>query len=240
MGPYHEQPLSGGLFSFCFWRPAAGESVMAESVVLVAQPRAGRGSQAARRLRRQGLVPAVLYGHKEATISVSLPLDEVERAIRHGVRVVDLQADGKEEKALIKEVQWDHLGKEVLHVDFTRVSLDERIVVTVPLEIRGTAPGVTAGGVLDQPIHTLSVECLAIRIPESIRVNIGELQIDGAIYIKDLVLPEGVKAMGDPDAIVVHVTKPVAEPEPAAAAEAPAAAEPEVIGRQKTEEEESE
>ena len=215
---------------------------MAESVLLVAQKREERGSQAARRLRRQGLIPAVVYGHKEATLSLSLSAEEVENAIRHGVRVVDLQAGGKEEKALIRDVQWDHMGKEILHVDFTRVAVDERIIVTVPLELRGTAPGVTAGGVLDQPIHTLSVECLAISIPDSIRVPIGELQIDGVIHVRDLVLPPGVKAMADPDAIVVHVTQKMEEPEAAAApVEVPEQAEPEVIGRPaKTEEEEAE
>src|SRR5262249_50032936 len=111
---------------------------MAESVLLVTQPRTARGSGAARRLRRQGLIPAVVYGHKEETISVSLPADDLVRAIRHGVHVVDLQTQSQTEKALIREVQWDHFGKDVLHVDFTRVAVDERIHVTVPLEIRGT------------------------------------------------------------------------------------------------------
>ncbi len=214
---------------------------MADSVSLVAQPREGRGSQAARQLRRKGLLPAVLYGHKEETLSLALSTEEVENVIRHGVRVVDLQAGGKEEKALIKDVQWDHLGKELLHVDFARVAADERVVVTVHFEIRGTAPGVNAGGVFDQPMHALSVECLAISIPESIRVNVGELQIGGMIHVRDLVLPPGVMAMSDPDAIVVQISAPVAEAEAApVAAEAAAQAEPEVIGRQKTEEEEGE
>jgi large subunit ribosomal protein L25 len=213
---------------------------MAESVTLVTQPRTGRGSQAARKLRRTGLIPAVLYGHKEETLCVVLPVAEVEKAIRHGIRVVDLKANGKEEKALIRDVQWDHLGKELLHVDFTRVAVDERIVVTVPIEIRGVAAGVNAGGTLDQPIHALSVECLAISIPESIRINVAELQIGSAIHVRDLVLPPGVKAMSDPDAIVVHVTTKMVEPEAPVAAEAPEQAEPEVIGRQKAEEEEGE
>jgi len=215
---------------------------MAESLVLVAETRAGRGKQAARRLRRTGKVPAVVYGHKEETLSVALPLEEVEKAIRRGVRVVDLKAGGKEEKALIRDVQWDHLGKDLLHVDFARVAADERIVLTVPIELRGTAPGVTAGGVLDQPIHTLSIECLAISIPDTIRVNIGELQIGSAIHVRDLVLPAGVKAMSDPEAIVVQVKQPVAEEEAPVAAEAAEAAEPEVIGaKEKAEaEEESE
>jgi large subunit ribosomal protein L25 len=168
----------------------------------------------------------------------------VTRKRRHGTRVVDLKESGKLEKALIREVQWDHLGKDVLHVDFTRVSADERIRVNVPVELRGIAPGVTGGtGVIDQPIQSLSVECLAISIPESIRVAVNELQLGMAIHVRDLVLPPGVVAMNDPDAIVVHVTAKQVEPEPvAAAAAAPVegAAEPEIIGRKVAEEEEPE
>ena len=212
---------------------------MAESVVLVAELRPTRGSQAARQMRRQGRVPAVLYGHKEATVSLALSRDDVVKAIRHGARVVDLQADGKTEKALIREVQWDHLGKEILHVDFARVAADERIVVPVRIELRGTAPGVAQGGVLDQPLHTLEVECPALAVPESIRVNIGELQVGGAIHVRELVLPPGVKAIAGPEVIVVHVKAPRVEVEAAPVA-APVAeqAEPEVIGRQREAKEE--
>jgi large subunit ribosomal protein L25 len=214
---------------------------MAEAIVLVSQLRQAHGSREARRLRRKGLLPAVLYGHKEETLSVTLHRDEVEKAIRHGVRVVDLEAGGKVEKALIRDVQWDHLGKDLLHVDFARVSADERVEVTVPLEIRGTAPGIAQGGLIDQPIHTLHIECLAISLPESIRVNVGELQLGQAIHIRELVLPPGVKALGDPDAIVVQVRAKEVEPEAAAApVEAVEQAEPEVIGRQKAEAEEEE
>jgi large subunit ribosomal protein L25 len=208
---------------------------MAEAVVLVTEKRTAHGSQQARRLRKAGKIPAVLYGHKEATLALTLPGDEFTRALRHGVRVIDLQHEGKQEKALIREVQFDHLGHEILHVDFARVAEDERIHVEVRIELRGTAPGVTAGGILDQPLHNIEIECPAISIPESIRVNIGELQIDGSIYVRDLKLPPGVTALTDGDAIIVHVTAPIAEPEPAAPAGEQA--EPEVIGRQKAEEE---
>src|SRR5262245_53169806 len=149
---------------------------MAESVVLKTDPRTPRGSGAARQLRRQGLVPGVLYGHKEENVCVSLSADALMKAIRQGAHVVDFELHGKQEKALIREVQWDHLGKDPVHVDFERVSADERITVTVPIEIRGTAPGIAQGGVLDQPLHSLHIECLALNIPNSIRVNIGELQ----------------------------------------------------------------
>lgn len=210
---------------------------MAEVVKLVAEKREGSGKIVARKLRRQGKLPGVLYGHKEETLSLTLPREDVERAIRHGSRLVDLSAGGKVEKALVREVQWDHLGRELLHVDFYRVSADERVVVTVPIELRGTAPGIAAGGVLDQPMHRLSIECLAVAMPESIRVNVGELQLGQAIHVKELTLPAGVKAMAEPDAVVVHVTQKAEE---AAAGEAATAAEPEVIGRQKAEEDEAE
>ena len=204
---------------------------MAEAVVLVAKKREGRGSRAAGKLRKQGQVPGVVYGHKEATVSVALSGDELTKAVRHGARVVDLKMDSGLEKALIRELQWDHLGMELLHVDFARVAADERIHVNVRIEIRGTAPGVSQGGVLDQPQHTLSVECLAVNVPDSIRVIVNELQLDGAIHVRDLHLPPDVKALADPDAIVVHIRPPQVEA-PVAAAPAAETAEPEVIGRQ--------
>ncbi|HEY7309392.1 MAG TPA: 50S ribosomal protein L25 [Gemmataceae bacterium] len=207
---------------------------MADSVVLVTEKRDTRGTRTARRLRQTGRVPGVVYGHKEATLSVSVAADSLLSAVRHGARVVDLQSDAGLQKAQIAELQWDHLGVEVLHVDFRRVAADERIHVTVPVEIKGIAPGVTAGGILDQPIHTLAIECLAVSVPDSVRVNINELQLDGAIHVRDLHLPPDVKALVDPDAIVVHIRAPQVEPEAAAAGEQ---AEPEVIGRKAAEEE---
>jgi large subunit ribosomal protein L25 len=210
---------------------------MAESVLLVAQKREGRGSRRARKLRAKGQIPAVVYGHKEATVSVTLSGDELLNAIHHKVRVLDLKTGGAVEKVLIRELQWDHLGKELLHVDFARVAADERIQVSVPLEIRGTAPGIAEGGMLDQAMHTLPIECLAISIPESIRVNVGELKLGQAIHVRELTLPEGVQALADPEAIVVHVTAKLVEAEAAPAVEAAATAEPELIGRKAGEEE---
>jgi large subunit ribosomal protein L25 len=210
---------------------------MADSMVLVAQPREARGTREARRLRRKGLIPGIVYGHKEATVALAVSAEELEKAVRHGVRVVDLKTKGKTEKALIRDLQWDHLGKELLHVDFTRVALDERVVVTVPVELRGVAPGIAGGGALDQPMHSLSVECLAVKVPESIRVSVSELQVGGVIHVRELVLPPEVKAMADPDAVVVQVIAKQAEPEVAVVPGVAEPAEPEIIGRQKAEEE---
>jgi large subunit ribosomal protein L25 len=209
---------------------------MAESLVLPIEKREGRGTRTARKMRAVGRVPGVVYGHKEETVSVSVAADELMSAVRHGARVVDLRSDGGLQKAQIAELQWDHLGMELLHVDFRRVAADERIHVTVLIEVKGIAPGVTAGGILDQPIHTLSVECAADSVPETIRVNVNELQLGAAIHVRELHLPPDVKALADPDAIVVHITAPQVEPE-AAAAPGTEQAEPEVIGRKAAEEE---
>jgi large subunit ribosomal protein L25 len=209
-----------------------------ETVTLTAQPREGRGKRVAAKLRKQGLVPAIVYGHKEATAAVTLPQVDLERALRNHVRVVDLQTDGKTETALIREVQYDHLGKEILHVDFERHSKDERIHVDVPLELRGTPTGLGAGVVLDQPLHSLEVECLVIAVPESIRVRIEGLQLGHAIHVKELQLPEGVVALADPDAVVVQLKAALPEPEAVAAEPGVAgAAEPEIVGRRVAKEE---
>ena len=212
---------------------------MAETVTLVAKPRSTTGTHEARRMRKGGSIPAIVYGHKEATVSLTVNRDELRKAIRLGARVVDLQTEGKVEKALIRELQWDHLGHEIMHVDFARVAADERIKIEVRIELRGTAAGVTAGGVLDQPIHSLVVECLAIAVPESIRVGIAEMQIGTAIHVKDLKLPEGVTTAVDPEAIVVQVAAPKTDEE---AVTTPVAeqAEPELIGRKEKTEEEAE
>jgi large subunit ribosomal protein L25 len=211
---------------------------MAESVVLVAQDRAAHGTRHARRLRKSGQVPGVVYGHKEATVAIAISGDELAKAIRRGARVIDLKQGDSVQRALIKMLQWDPLGHDILHVDFTRISKDEKLELPVRIELRGTAPGVTAGGVLSQQLHEVTVECLADSIPSSIRVNIASLMIGDVIHIRDVTLPPGVAIKGDADAVVVQITAPVAEEE--AAAPAAESAEPEIIGRVKEAEEEEE
>jgi large subunit ribosomal protein L25 len=211
---------------------------MAETEVLVAERRAGKlGSRTSRRLRKQEKVPGVVYGHKEAPVSVAFTLDDLHRVLRHGARVVELEVDGSKQKVLIQDLQHDFLGKEVLHVDFKRVSDDERIEVSIPLVLRGEAPGLAAGGILDQPLHELEVECPAFSVPESIRVNINELEMDAFLRVRDLALPEGVKALTGPEEVILHIRPPVAEPEPGEE-EAGEQAEPELIKKEKEEGEE--
>jgi large subunit ribosomal protein L25 len=211
-----------------------------DSPTLTTQPRPAHGSRSARKLRAQGLIPAIVYGHKEATIAVALPQKDLQDALRHRARVVDLRLDGKTETAVIQEIQYDHLGIEVLHVDFKRVSRDERIAVTVRIELKGTPAGLGGGHILEQPLHELHIECPAHSIPESIRVNVTDLHPGHAIHVRELTLPPDVKAVSDPDLVVVQITTAKVEaeapavPAPGAAA---AAAEPEIVGRRVKEEE---
>jgi large subunit ribosomal protein L25 len=201
-----------------------------QSIQITAQPREGLGSRKVKRLRDQGLVPGVVYGHKEAVVPVTLPKKELSTHIERGAHVFDLSIDGKAEKVLVKDVQYDHLGLEILHIDFARVSLDERVEVTVPLELKGEPKGAAEGGVLQQIVAELEIECLVTDIPDKITHNVSEMAIDDALHIKDLALPPGAKALQDADLIVAMV-KVIEEEAAAPAAEAEGSAEPEVIGR---------
>jgi large subunit ribosomal protein L25 len=209
---------------------------MAEYTLVKTQPRNDFGSANARRLRKKGLLPGIIYGHKEEIVRVVLPREELERAARKGVHIVDIEYNGKTEKARLRELQWDHLGKELIHVDFMRVSKDERIVIGIRIELRGVAPGIADGGVLDQPIHLLQVECPALEIPDHIRVIVDKLKIGDSIHVKDVALPPNVVAKMDPEAVVVIVKakqEEVVAPAAAAAVPAEGAAEPEVIKKEK-------
>ena len=126
----------------------------------------------------------------------------------------------------------DHLGLEVFHVDFARVSADERVTIAVPIHTKGTAVGTKSGGILEQPIHEIEIECMASNLVEHIVVNVNDLGLNQSVTIADLTLPEGAKALGDPEAIVLQVTKPDAMSEESELGEA-SATEPEVIRREK-------
>jgi large subunit ribosomal protein L25 len=200
-----------------------------KSIQITAKPRSELGSRANKRLRDAGHLPGVIYGHKEAVVPVTLARKELVTHLNKGVHVFDVALDGKSEKVLVKDVQFDHLGIEVLHVDFARVSLDEKVEVTVPLELKGEPKGEADGGVLQQIVSELEVECLVTDIPDVIRHNVSEMGVDDVVHIKDLKLPAGVRALQDEDLIVAQV-KVIEETEAAPAPEAETA-EPEVIGR---------
>ncbi|HET6427549.1 MAG TPA: 50S ribosomal protein L25 [Phycisphaerae bacterium] len=194
------------------------------------------GTRASRRLRGQGLVPAIIYGHGEANVAVSLSAHDIDLAVQHGEQLMQADMDGSQENFLIKEVQYDYTGQHIVHVDLTRVSLDERVTVTVPVVLRGTPVGVeTEEGVLTQHLDELECECLVTEIPEEIRVPVNDLHVDDVLRVADLKLPEGLLVKIDPETPVASVSV-VIEEEAAPAVEAEEA-EPEVIGEKKEEEE---
>jgi len=195
-----------------------------------------------RRLRKLGQVPAVLYGHGEASVSLTISSDALMGVIRHGGKLVKLQGDVSE-GAFIKAVQWDVYGKGLVHIDLLRVSESEKVRTTVRVELKGTAVGISEGGVIEHVVHELDIECPAGSVPEKLVLNINELHLDQSITSKQVPLPEGAKVLSNPDAIVVHCIAPhvVADETTAAAPVAePGAAEPELIRKEKAAEEEAE
>lgn len=212
-----------------------------ETATLVATRRKLLGSKHTRRLRREGKLPAVIYGHGEDPETVALSAHDVEVALLHHSRVLDLNIEGKAQQFLIKSVQFDHLGTNPLHLDLMRVRADERVVVHVEVELKGVPKGAHDGGILSQLINDLEIECPVTGIPDTIRGNISDLGIDDTLKVKDLEIPDGVKVMVDMDDPVAIVRPPAVEveTEEEETSDAEASAEPEVIGRKKEEGEES-
>ncbi|NLW49385.1 MAG: 50S ribosomal protein L25 [Candidatus Brocadiaceae bacterium] len=199
---------------------------------LQAQPRDASGLRGCRRLRKQGLVPAVVYGRGEPNAMLSVRRGDVEKLLAEHSLIVQVLWDGHEENTQVREIQFDALGDHILHVDLQRISLTEVIVVRVPIEVHGEAAGVKAGGVLDVQLHEVEVECMPTAVPEKLRAEVAALEIGDDIRVSDLKLPDGVKVIDDADAVVVAVAPPAdLEEKEAEGLGEETSAEPEVIGR---------
>ncbi|HUU84559.1 MAG TPA: 50S ribosomal protein L25 [Phycisphaerae bacterium] len=210
-----------------------------ETVTLEGVRRVRVGTRHARRIRNEGKLPAIIYGHGEAPESVALSAHEVEVELQHGARVLTVKLEEKETQYLIKSVQYDHLGTTPIHLDLMRVDVHETVTVEVGIELRGTPKGVADGGVLEQHLNSLEVECLMIAIPETLRPSVMPLGIGDSLLVKDLKLPPGVKTTVSPEERVATVRLLAVEVEEEEAPAAEEAAQPEVIGRGKKEEEET-
>ena len=162
---------------------------MSEDVLNV-EKRELLGSANARRLRKAGMIPAVLYGHGKDPVSLSIRSDEIQAVLRHRAQLVSLKG-GADDTAFLKEVQLDALGSTILHVDLTRVAAGETVDVTVKVETRGVAPGTKQGGSVDNPVHEIQITCPATAIPEKIELSINDLQLDQSLTAADLELPKG-------------------------------------------------
>lgn len=200
-----------------------------EAVVLTAKVRERTGSRYAQRARQAGGLPAVIYGHKADPVAVTLDGHRARLAIHKGEKVFKLAIEGGEEQfVLLKDLQFDYLGTNIVHADFARVSLDERVVVHVHVAFKGDAPGLKrAGAVLDHPVSELTIECPVFSIPDQVLVDVSSLDIGHPVHARDVVLPlPTMKLLTDGDAVLARIEVKTAEPTAEAAtaeAAAPAA-----------------
>lgn len=214
-----------------------------EKILLRAEKRTEVGKGAARTLRRQGMLPAVLYGGGIST-PIKLQRKEIIKLFSSGaiertliaIELSDGNAGKTDYLALIKDYQFDPVKKELLHIDFIEISLEKKIRITVPVVITKEPAGVKKGGILQHLLREVQIECLPARIPERIEVDAGGLEIGHTLHVSDLVLEAGVRVLDDPQAVILTISAPVLqEAIPAAPAEV---VEPGLVKKTKVKEEE--
>lgn len=216
---------------------------MAE-VTLEVSRREGTGKSVARKLRSAGKIPAVVYGGHRESVAIEVDRKAVTDLVQkseHGVRsifLLKMAGTDQQRHAMIKDIQIDPISRKMTHIDFIRVMMDEKVRLTVPVHLNGTAIGVKEGGILDWQIRDLHVECLPNVIPDAIEVDVTNLKHHEYVRVSDLTLPEGVKVLDDSDRVVVGVTHARAEATVEAVAAEAGPIEPEVIKKGKVEEEE--
>jgi large subunit ribosomal protein L25 len=187
---------------------------MADQVTLTAEPRSARGKGEARRLRREGRVPAIAYGSDMQPSAVSVDALALYHALRTDAglnAVIEVHVGSDKFLALARELQRHPVRRDILHVDLVAIDRLRKVTVDVPLHLVGEAPGTDAGGVIDQVLFTVSVEVLPLEVPDSLQVDVSDMQIGDAKRLEDLPLPEGVELLDDPDSTVVSVYVPAAE-----------------------------
>ena len=206
---------------------------MAQHHALSATIRRRSGSGALKAMRREGFVPAVIYGKSEASKTIKVNAREFATLLKSSASehiLVDLDLEGTKKLALLQDVQHDALSGICLHADFHVVSATETLHAVVPVEIKGDAPGAKLGGLVEIIVHELHVACLAENLPDTIVVDVSSLELGQALHVSDIALPKGVKADSDPALVVVLC----AEPKVAVEADAAAGpAEPEVLREKK-------
>lgn len=201
------------------------------SEMLNVKKRSATGSRASNRLRSEGRCPAVLYGHNEPSVSLSLVYDELATTLRHGAKVVDLAGDEKGQ-ALLQDLQWDTYGRYVLHADLLRISAGERVHVEIAVEAKGEAPGEQEGGVLTWVNHAVEIEVTPASIPEKLHIDLSAVNIGDTVTADAIFdLPDDATLLTAPERVLLNCVPPMAdEPEEAEAAAA-AGAEPELVGK---------
>lgn len=213
---------------------------MAKQVKLKAERRDAVGRSANRKLKARGVVPAVVYGGQDKPQPLQVSARDISNVLSHASGeniLVELEIDGESSNrmALLQEVQHSPVGRDILHVDFHSISMDEKIHAEVPLEAIGVANGVkNFGGLLEQSLRSLAVECLPRDLPDKITVDVSNLNIGDSVHVRDIPMPENVAAKVQADLTAFSVVAPVVEEEPAVATAVEGAAGPEVITEKKT------
>jgi large subunit ribosomal protein L25 len=210
---------------------------MEEKSALKAEIRENTGSAYARKVRKDRRIPAIVYGHKQEPVSVSLDAHDFTEGLHHGQRLMDIKLGRKKETVLVKDIQYDHLGKDIIHADLMRVSVTELVTVTVPIELKGVAKGTHEGGIVEEHVDHLEIECKVTDIPESIVVSVKELDVDEHIFVRDVQLPQNVTLVTEPDTLLVSCSV-VAAAKTTEEVEAEEPVAPEVIGKEEKPEEE--
>ena len=209
---------------------------MKKTLLLKAELREQTGSKTVRKVRRQGRIPAIMYGHKQEPVAVSLDAHNFVEGLHHGHRLMDIQIGKKKEKAIVKELQYDHLGRNIIHADLMRVDVSETVRVDVPIELKGTAAGTHEGGIIEEHADHLEIECKVVDIPEVIAVSVKDVHVGDALHAGDIELPEGVTLSSPPDTLLVTChTVAAAKTTEELEEEVPVA--PEIIGEAKEEQE---
>jgi large subunit ribosomal protein L25 len=188
---------------------------------LQAESRADTGKGVARKLRAAGKIPGIIYGAKSENRPISVDprsLEQVLHASGSGMNtLIDLAVDGSDSVVLVKELQRDPIRGAYLHADFYEVDLSKPIEVMVPIHFLGRARGVEFGGIVDHPVRELDILCLPHAIPDSVEADISELEIGDSLHVRDLVVPDGVTVLSDPELSIANVETPAVEEEPVAA-----------------------
>lgn len=189
-----------------------------------------KGSRAMIKIRESGSIPAILYGHGEENVCLTVSLNTINQLIKHGTKLVTMTGDVSD-TALLRAVQWSSMGDYIIHVDFARVSQSETVDVTVPIHLHGEAPGaMSSAGQLRFATHEITIRCPASKIPEFITCEIGALQLGQSIHVNELTLPEGATAVTPGSLVIVQV---VTQSGAAAGDELSVASEPELIRKEK-------
>jgi large subunit ribosomal protein L25 len=194
-----------------------------------------KGTRACRLLRQEGKVPAVLYGRKKDAVPFQVQTEELVEALRHHTRMFELQLDEIKDTVLLKDVQYDSFGDNIVHVDFVRIAMDEAVTLEVPILLKGQPK--VEHAVLEQTLAKVRIECLPKDIPDTLILHVADIQLDETRTVKDITLPAGVKVLTDPE-VIVAAMKAIKEEVAAApgAAPEPSAIEPELIRKEKLEE----